>query len=127
MILGKFRLILFLFCLMQFTLGCIEHTAKNGSETVNDTVVSENTMISLLADIHIIEAGLAMEKNEGTMSENKSSQLYQGLFRKYRITKKKYDSSLKFYHQNPKEFSKIYAKVIARIELEQSIIGRRRR
>jgi hypothetical protein len=104
-----------------FLLSCssTERPEDVGFGNKPDSVLSENTMVLLLADIHILEAGLNLEKSDDGGVTDRTGVLYTGLFKKYGITKARYDASLKYYNKSPQEFAKLYSKVITQIELKQ--------
>jgi hypothetical protein len=110
--------ILFIFTCTVFILSCIErpHPEDAGYGPKPDSVLSEQKMILLLADIHILEAGLNMEKDDGALVDDSAAGLYHGLFRKYNITRSHYDASLRYYNSNPQLFAKLYAKAVETIE-----------
>ena len=119
MILVIRRYLLILPIVLIISCGKTQKVDDAGYGVKSDSVVSENTMICLLTDIHILEAALSQLKNEGTQTDNLNAKLYQGIFKKYHIRKKNYEISLKYYNQNPQEFAKLYTKVINRLELQQ--------
>ena len=44
---------------------------------------------------------------------------YEGIFKKYHISRNRYDANLKHYSQSPSELSKMYDKVIREIEIRE--------
>ena len=86
-----------------------------------DSIIPETKMVCILTDVHIIEAALLMERNEGVVSTEKNNTLYQDLFRKYHINKKIYERNLRYYSMNPELFVKMYDKVILQIEQKQKL------
>lgn len=72
-----------------------------------------------MADVHIIEAALLIERNEGVVSKEKTTCLYDGIFKKYGLNRAKYEYNLMYYSQNPESFSKLYGKVIGQLESQQ--------
>ncbi len=72
-----------------------------------------------MSDVHIIEAALLIERNEGIVSKEKTSSLYDGIFKKYHLNRAKYEYNLMYYSQNPESYSKLYGKVIGQLETQQ--------
>jgi hypothetical protein len=84
-----------------------------------DSLISPGTMVMILADVHLVEAALLLERNEGLEPEGKPGEYYQGIFNKYRISHERYDQNLKYYRENPENFAKMYEKVIEMLEARQ--------
>jgi hypothetical protein len=78
-----------------------------------DSLIARETMVKIMTDVHLIEAYLLNKRNKGIKADSLVSFYYEGIFRKYRITKTQYEGSLRFYMGNPREFAKIYDSVIA--------------
>jgi hypothetical protein len=88
-----------------------------------DSLISPGTMILILADVHLVEAALLLEQNEGLESKDKASAYYQGIFHKYRISHERFDQNLTFYRENPENFAKMYEKVIELLESRQKAMS----
>jgi hypothetical protein len=84
-----------------------------------DSLISEENMVHVLADAHMIEAALVIERNIGVVSTEKPGLLYQGIFNKYHISRARYDENLRYYRQNPTLLTKMYDKVIGELETRQ--------
>lgn len=78
-----------------------------------DSVLSENRMVVLMADVHIAEAAITIALNQGRETKALSRELYDGIFRKHGITRADYDQSLRHYNQHPQQFTKMYTRVIS--------------
>jgi hypothetical protein len=85
----------------------------------SDSLISQEKMIHILADVHMIEAELMLDRNAGQGSNDLTRYYYEGIFKKYQITRTRYDANLKYYSQNPALLGKMYDKVILEIELRQ--------
>jgi len=72
-----------------------------------------------MVDVHIVEAALLIERNEGVVSRDKTSMLYNGIFSKYHISRSLYENNLNYYSLNPELFAKMYEKVIAQLQDQQ--------
>jgi hypothetical protein len=77
-----------------------------------DSIYSKEEMIRIMADVHIVESALLLKKNKGLKTDSLANLYYQGVFKKYRMTRARYDTNLAFYRQQPEEFSKMYDEVI---------------
>jgi hypothetical protein len=107
--------------LVLLSCGKSEKPEALPSGFVQDSVIPEITMVCILADVQILEGALVMERNEGVVTKGKSERLYQALFLKYHISRKKYESSLRYYSMNPGLFVKMYDKVILQLEQKQKM------
>ena len=83
-------------------------------------------MILILADVHVIEAAMLLDRNKGVSSRDKLDFYYTGIFRKYRISPERYDQNCMHYRQNPDNYAKMYEKVIALIEGRQKTISEKK-
>jgi len=108
-------------CLFLLIVSCTEKKGETVKEEVmpSDSLISPEKMIHILADIHVIEAGLVVERNDHADSKITAALYYEGIFKKYHISRIRYDANLKHYSQNPTEMGKMYGKVIREIEIRE--------
>ncbi|MEI6173768.1 MAG: DUF4296 domain-containing protein [Bacteroidota bacterium] len=108
-------------CLFLLVVSCTEKKGETVKEEVmpSDSLISPEKMIHILADIHVIEAGLVVERNDRVDSKVAAAMYYEGIFKKYHISRNRYDANLKHYSQSPSELSKMYDKVIREIEIRE--------
>lgn len=108
-------------CLFFLLVSCAEKkdVPATGDSMAPDSLISREKMIRILTDVHIIEAALLLERNEGQKSKDKPGFYYEGIFKKYHISRNRYDANLKHYSQNPSEMAGMYDKVIQEIENRQ--------
>ncbi len=78
-------------------------------------VLNQKEMENLMVDLHVLEGSLRASGYSYT-DENKKNAYYQSLFEKYDITQVEFDSCLSWYTRHPKQFERIYANVMTRIE-----------
>jgi hypothetical protein len=81
-----------------------------------DSIISEPVMVQLLADVHILEAGLLVKRNHGQKIGGISSVWYADLFKKYKISEDRFRLNLQYYQWDTGEYNALYAKVIAEIK-----------
>ena len=112
-------LIALLFCLLLF--ACREKTDNPGEPVAlaADSLISEEKMVLILADVHVAEAAFLLERNEGLNSEADPENIYEGIFRKYGISRSRYDQNFAFYRKDPEKFAKMYEKIIGVLEIHQ--------
>jgi hypothetical protein len=87
-----------------------------------DSVISEAVMVQLLADVHILEAGLLERRNHGEKISGSAYDYYQDLFAKYRISETRFKLNLRYYQWDTGEFSALYEKVIAELKARKNWI-----
>ncbi|MDD4553125.1 MAG: DUF4296 domain-containing protein [Bacteroidales bacterium] len=85
-----------------------------------DSVIEPAKMVLILSDVHVVEAALVMERNEGIQKTDNSAFYYRKIFEKYHITRNRYDQSLAYYRQDPEFFSNMYGEVIRNLEERQN-------
>ncbi|MEI7663944.1 MAG: DUF4296 domain-containing protein [Bacteroidota bacterium] len=108
------------FCLMLASCGDKKDVPSTEAAIPADSLISGEKMIHILADVQIIEAGLAAERNEGA-PPSKPGIYYKAIFKKYHISQVRYEQNMRYYSQNPAKMSKLYDKVIAELETRQKM------
>ena len=84
-------------------------------------LVSRDEMIKMLVDIHLAEAVNQTGRfGSDDLSKIKESDYYYSILQKYRVADSTFEKSLIYYSGKPKEFEKIYTRVLSHLnELEQ--------
>jgi len=84
-------------------------------------LISRDKMVSILVDIHLADA--AYQTRHYTSEEMKKyteSDFYYSVLKKHDIADAVFEESLIYYSGKPKEFEKIYSRVISKLnEMEQ--------
>ena len=80
-----------------------------------DSIIPEPVMVDLLADLHLVEAGLLVKRNHGQNISGLPDLYYKALFAKYGISEARFSANLTYYQWNPEEYSALYEKVIAEL------------
>ncbi len=86
-------------------------------------LISRDPMIDILVDIHLSEA-VFQTKRFSSEELNKFSEadFYYSILKKHGIADSTFEKSLIYYSSKPKEFEKIYTRVINRLtEMEQEL------
>lgn len=91
--------------------------------TLPANIVSKDTMVGILVDVHILEAtiDLGIMKSEIDL---KQTDKYYSIFKKHNITRKEYDKSLLFYTSHPELLNQIYDNVIAGLSRKQAELNK---
>ena len=88
-----------------------------------DSIIPEELMVLILADVHFIEAAMVIERNRGKNANSQADFYYAGLFEKYKISRKRYQQNLEYYRDDPDTFHKLYEKVIKELtEREENFV-----
>ena len=80
-----------------------------------DSIIPEPVMVQLLADVHILEAGLLVKRNHGEKTIAMAQVWYRDLFAKYHISEERFKENLRYYQWDTEEYSALYDKVLAEI------------
>lgn len=86
-------------------------------------VLNQNDMINILTDLHKLDGSMSakgLPYNEFDLK----NEYYVSVLDKYEITQAQFDSSLVWYSKNPKNFDKIYDKVIEHLTDIQNDINK---
>ena len=106
-------------CILFFSCGEKKDIPSTEVAIPSDSLISSEKMVHILADVHMIEAALLIERTEGIEKKEKPGLYYRGIFKKYHISQGRYDENLRFYRQNPAILTKMYDKVIEELETRQ--------
>jgi hypothetical protein len=87
-------------------------TGKAGAEMPRDSLITEAKMILILADLHTVEALLLIRRNKGEDPPQLAAALFDQLFRKYGVTRQRFDMNLSYYKEDPEKFAKMYDYVV---------------
>lgn len=89
-------------------------------------LIKEKQMINMLVDVHLADATYNHFRYDSTMLNNTSENFYYSVLDKYEVPDSVFEKSLVYYASYPKDFEKMYRKVMSRLsELEQERSGRK--
>jgi len=90
-------------------------------------LISRDKMIKILVDIHLAESVYQIRKFDIAELKNCSeSDFYYSVLRLHHVADSTFENSLIYYSGKPKEFEKIYTRVLNRLnEMEQEIIKKK--
>lgn len=86
-------------------------------------LVSRDDMIDMLTDIHLAES-IFQSKRYTTeeLSRFKESDFYYSVLKKHKVADSTFEKSLIYYSSKPKEFEKIYTRVLNRLtQMQQKL------
>lgn len=89
---------------------------------VPDGILSEKEMQRVVKDMMIAQSMTSGDSKSYPNNETKLA-LYEGVFRKYGITRAQYDSSLVWYGRNLDIYMKVYERVLADLDKDIKALG----
>jgi len=91
-----------------------------------ENLIKEKQMIDMLVDIHLAQATFTRFRYDSTMTNNSSENFYYSVLDKYHIPDSVFEQSFVYYASVPKNFEKMYHKVMSHLsEMEQEYSGRK--
>ena len=89
-------------------------SCSEGANEAPEDIVSRDTLIEILANIHVFESAnqIAMDHSKFEFNLYLS---YKSVFEKYEVTEGRFRESLNYYSSDPKQLELIYDDVIIRI------------
>ncbi len=112
-----------MFCLLLIACREKKNVADAPFAIPADSLISPEKMVLILADVHVVEAALLLERNEGKDTRDKPGYYYQGIYKKYHISRARYEQNLTFYREKPDIYAKMYEKVIGILGNSQKMIS----
>lgn len=75
-------------------------------------VISADSMVTLLTDLHIAEGIISTVKDKPKSSGIMASEYFDFILKKHQISRESYEESIRYYAYHAEEMDKIYEKVI---------------
>ncbi len=89
-------------------------------------LIKEKKMINMLVDVHLADATFTHFRYDSIMRNNRVENFYYSVLDKYEVPDSVFEQSLVYYASFPKDFEKMYRKVMSRLsEIEQERSGRK--
>jgi hypothetical protein len=88
-------------------------------------LISQKKMVSILVDLHVADAVFQNKGNAGPLEKLKSEDIYYSVLKKYNVADTIFEKSFIYYSYFPKEFEKIYANVLDRVNQMQEKVNPR--
>lgn len=87
------------------------------SDKIPKDIIQEDTMVSILTEIHLADAYFSIMTDEKDKNqENSSEQAYTKILEQYNVSPKDFEKSIDYYTEHPNEFRNIYEKVILQLD-----------
>ena len=110
------KILSFIFCMILLSCGAPK------TEIPQD-ILSENSFISLLKDIHLAEAKFELNKTKGMENaKNELAHKYINIYETHEITVSDFNKTLDYYAQYPEQLEKIYIRVIEQLTKDRTIL-----
>lgn len=111
--------LLFLLCTMILCSCYREIEYKTAS-------IEEEKMIAIMADIHLAE-GQIMQYTTLTPGQRDSisAEHYQTVFKIHHVNSQDFETTMEAYMSNPEALSKLYEKVLEKLQKDEVIYGKR--
>ncbi|MBM3404957.1 MAG: DUF4296 domain-containing protein [Bacteroidetes bacterium] len=99
---------------------CTPSAPPDLGKTGNDTIIQRDTMVRVLAGMHLAEAALIHMRNQGVRPEDSAFTYYQRIYAKFDVTPEKVEKSLKYYQSDQTAFIKMYDEALTELSKMQS-------
>lgn len=83
---------------------------------MKDSIIPQTEMINILADVHILEAALQIQRNKNRDVNIMQDFYYQKLFSNYKVSRGRFKLNLSYYERDPENFRKMYEEVVKKLE-----------
>lgn len=90
-------------------------------------LIEQDRMIDILVDVHMAEAAFNSRRYRDTLVErSNSTDFYYSILQKHEVPDSVFERSLVFYASQPRQFERMYRKVMNQLtETEQEFSGRK--
>ncbi|QIA09808.1 DUF4296 domain-containing protein [Draconibacterium halophilum] len=91
-----------------------------------EQLIKEKKMINMLVDVHLADAAYTQFRYDSVMLNSRTENFYYSVLDKYEVPDSVFEQSLVYYASFPKDFEKMYRKVMSQLsEIEQEHSGRK--
>ncbi|MEI7595203.1 MAG: DUF4296 domain-containing protein [Bacteroidota bacterium] len=104
---------------------CIFISCRNNQQ-IPKTIIEKDSMVLILNDIQIIEAGLGIAHNNGVKESNYIVPFYKKVIEKHKQSSERFILSLEYYCQNPRLLDESYQKLLPILIEKQTIFNNKK-
>lgn len=98
----------------------ISCSAKKNAEQIPDGIIPFDSMVAVMADIHIAEANAFRINNPDSSAKAKLSSHYKFVFEKHHINSVRFTESFSYYKENVALMNDLYDKVMDELSKRQA-------
>ena len=110
------KIISFILCLILLSCGAPK-------TKIPQDILSENSFIDLLKDIHLAEAKFELRKTKGMKNaKNELAHNYSIIYQRHEVKADDFDKTLDYYAQHPEQLEQIYTRVLEKLTKEKTIL-----
>ena len=110
--------------IISFILSLILLSCGNPKTEIPQDILSENSFINLLKDIHLAEAKFELHKIKGMENaKNELAHNYSTIYETHEITPDDFDKTLAYYAQHLEQLEKIYTSVLEQLTKDKTILN----
>jgi hypothetical protein len=96
-----------------------------GEPKVPEDIMPKEKMVSVLEDVHILEAVMSVKNIYGDSALRYSSEAYKAIYKNHHTTKDDFNKSFKYYAKHPKLMDDIYKDVIDELSKKQAEVSKK--
>ena len=89
-------------------------------EIIPDNVFSREKMVSVMVDVQLVEAALSVNQLKGDEAKKAAVNYYDSVMKQHNISKKKFDTSFKYYAEHPGLMEEIYDEMLNELSKRQA-------
>ena len=109
--------------IISFILSLILLSCGNPKTEIPQDILSKNSFIGLLKDIHLAEAKFDLHKTKGMENaKNELAHNYKTIYEIHEISPDDFDKTLDYYAQHPEQLEKIYTRVLEQLTKDRTIL-----
>ena len=110
------KIISFILCLILLSCGAPK-------TKIPQDILSENSFIDLLKDIHLAEAKFELHKTKGMENaKNELAHSYSTIFKTHGVTENDFDKTIDYYAQHPEQLEKICTSALEQLARGRTIL-----
>ena len=83
---------------------------------MKDSIISQTEMIKILADVHVLEAALQIQRSKKGDVIPMEDRYYKKLFSTYKVSRGRFKLNLNYYEMDPENFRKMYEEVVKELD-----------
>lgn len=112
-------------CLIILILFGIISCTKGQYVPPGERILSEETMMNILIDFHVAEAGVQEGRIKSDTTTKHISIYYDHIYKLYDVKKKDFEKTFQYYISHPNEFDALYEKINEQMKREEEILKKK--